>query len=57
MATAKQASDNAEMMRTVHKHEQVVRAIRACHGRRVRAAAWATGDPRHEGAVNVVMGD
>ena len=61
VATAKQvASDNAEMMRTVHKHEQIVRP--AIEGIVTAAASvfrslGGLAIPDIEGAVNVVMGD
>lgn len=61
VATAKQvASDNAEMMRTVHKHEQIVHP--AIEGIVTAAASvfrslGGLAIPDIEGAVNVVMGD
>ncbi|WP_418252078.1 hypothetical protein [Gordonibacter urolithinfaciens] len=61
VTTAKQvASDNSELMRTVHKHEQVIRP--AIEGVVEAAAAiyrslGGLAIPDLEGAVNVVMGD
>ena len=61
VATAKQvASDNAEMMRTVHKHEQVIRPaiegiVEAAAG--IYRSLGGVKMPDIEGAVNVVMGE
>lgn len=61
VATAKQvASDNSELMRTVHKHEQVIRpaiegVVAAAAG--IFRSLGGLAIPDLEGAVNVVMGD
>lgn len=61
VATAKQvASDNAEMMRTVNKHEQVIRpAIEhiVAAAASVHRSLGGLAVPDLAGAVNVVMGD
>lgn len=61
VATAKQvASDNAEMMRTVHKHEQIVRPAIECivaAAASVHRSLGGLAIPDLQGCINVVMGD
>lgn len=61
ITTAKQvASDNSEMMRTVHKHEQIIRpAIEGivCAAASIYRSIGTVSMPDVDGAVNVVMGD
>lgn len=61
VATAKQvASDNAEMMRTVHKHERIILpAVEGivCAAAAVYRSLGTVSMPDVRGSVNVVMGD